>query len=205
MPRRSKLLMLALTSALVLAAPVGAASASRGLQIEPAGLTTATAPLTFVLEPRAGRYSALVTLRSSLHRTIVKTIGALVGTITDCRWSLGTEEISVAVECRLTLPWHIRYDGFMGTLPNITEMRLQILNFSVRVTDLTFGGLLINCLYGGTIRAIASTPLLETIHFSESEGLPTTTPEGPGCELSATTFRQLDTVRLDRRRTLRLI
>lgn len=72
------------------------------------------------------------TMEGSFHsNTITKVIGSLIGYVTAARYSRpctngeawiwnGTEgELSGAS----TLPWHITYEGFNGTLPNVTRLR----------------------------------------------------------------------------------
>jgi hypothetical protein len=48
---------------------------------------------------------------------------------------------------RETLPWHIRYDSFSGTLPNITSFKTLMVGFALRVREPTFG---IECLARST-------------------------------------------------------
>jgi hypothetical protein len=93
-----------------------------------------------------------VTLEGSFHEPFVisKVSGALIGYITRARvehtgctgdfWFLNGTEIAVQ-----TLPWHIRYDSFEGSLPGITGIRLQIIGLSVY----TRNGLN-ECLYSST-------------------------------------------------------
>lgn len=75
-----------------------------------------------------------VTLEGSLHsRTIAKVGGALIGYIT--RAELGPCSSFAFTILRETLPWHVRYVGFAGTLPNITAMRTNVIGWSERMRE----------------------------------------------------------------------
>jgi hypothetical protein len=88
-----------------------------------------------------------VTIEGTWHqRTLLKTSGRLIGFIT--RAAIGVTEPpcsgGVARVLSESLPWHVRYESFTGTLPNITSLKTQIIGaaFQTRVT----GGLGITCL-----------------------------------------------------------
>jgi hypothetical protein len=91
------------------------------------------------LQAGGGSINCEVTLEGSFHyRTIVKRERALLGWVTraavrhPCRageaWDdNGTEVIlGGATAVRASLPWHITYETFLGTLPNITGIRLSL-------------------------------------------------------------------------------
>jgi hypothetical protein len=81
-----------------------------------------------------GNIVCSVTLEGSLHsRTIPKVVGSLIGYIT--RADLGPCATGTATILRETLPWHLRYLGFTGTLPNITSIRENIVGFSARILE----------------------------------------------------------------------
>ena len=98
---------------------------------------------------RGQRIVCPVTLEGSFHRTTVaKVARSLVGhvtraTVNSC--SAGT--MSVLTE---TLPWHVQYGGFAGTLPNMSSVSLSIVGMGA---SWTFIG--ITCLG----RSEASTPV----------------------------------------------
>jgi hypothetical protein len=96
-----------------------------------------------------------VTLEGTLHsRTMVKTVGSLMGYIT--RAILGpcaTGSMTILTE---TLPWHVRYSGFTGTLPEIVSIIAHIIGFSKREREQ--GG--ITCLE----RTTATRPAVITFH-----------------------------------------
>jgi len=132
MHTRSKLVLIGLGAALLMAASVGSASAGRysishgelfrlswaSLRFQIIGITDAECP---------------VTLEASLHsRTTSKVAGTLLGYIT--RASLGRCITGNATILSETLPWHVQYGGFNEALPrpkpiiNITGFALQINN-----------------------------------------------------------------------------
>ncbi|MGB2711456.1 MAG: hypothetical protein WBC33_08050 [Conexibacter sp.] len=167
---------------LLLAGISGSAAASRAIDGEFPGEITATGPVTFTSALLT--VVSLITLRGSIHRSILKVTGSLVGTVTDCRSSLGTAVglgISVAIGCALSLPWHLRYVGYIGTLPRILSVEIEILNIGFLLRDLPFGGTVFNCLYQGNIRATFTENPGDRIRLSEASSIPTTTPRGAGC------------------------
>ncbi|MGB2695821.1 MAG: hypothetical protein WBD55_11645 [Dehalococcoidia bacterium] len=202
-----KLLLAAMASGVVLAVLASTATANRGVQFEPAGAVQGTAGVTFTSTPAGRRFTSLVTLRGSLHRTIAKTTGSLAGVITDCRSTLGEAGlifITIEVRCELTLPWHVRYVGFTGTLPNIRESILLLLGIGFRVRDLAGGGT-VNCLYAGNVGAITSQNPIRSVRFGE-EAIPTITPENETCEESENASGIISgAISLDRAQTFRLI
>jgi hypothetical protein len=96
-----------------------------------------------------------LTLEGTMHsRTLVKTIGSLVGYVT--RAILGPCATGSATILTETLPWHVRYSGFSGILPEIISIILHILGDSWRVREP--GGL--TCL----ARSTATRPVIGTFH-----------------------------------------
>src|SRR4051794_14739384 len=96
-----------------------------------------------------------VTLEGSLHsRTIDKVPGRLIGYITSA--ALGSCSSGTATILRETLPWHVRYANFTGTLPNITSLGTNVIDASFRVRE-TFT---ITCL----ARSTAAQPAIGTFN-----------------------------------------
>jgi hypothetical protein len=183
----SKLLLAAVTSALLLALVASTATALRSLEASPAGAITATAPVTFT---SGTNVTSSVTLTGELHRNIPKTRGALAGFIRGCTSTLGTAFgfVRIAITCALTLPWHVRFDSFTGTLPRIATIKLIVLNVSFLLRNLPNGELL-NCLYQGDQPAIARVNAaneITEIQIDETAVLNTTTPRQTGCEENRT-------------------
>jgi hypothetical protein len=103
-----------------------------------------------------------LTLEGSFHsRTMAKTAGLLVGYVTSA--AHGACTVPGATVLRGTLPWHIRYTSFEGTLPTISGVNFDVLEFSVTIREPGFGSL---CLVRSTAR--------EPVRFSWTrEGLGT--------------------------------
>jgi hypothetical protein len=136
----SRLALAALVATTAMAAFVGSASA-RNLSISNQNFTVSYSSLEFIsiVTIRCG-----VTLEGSFHtRTIPKVIGSLIGYIT--RVSVrrpctngegfafnGVERLGTTTLTN-TLPWHVRYEGFTGTLPNITAIRLGLSGARFRI------------------------------------------------------------------------
>ncbi|HEX7289660.1 MAG TPA: hypothetical protein VF250_00920 [Conexibacter sp.] len=77
-----------------------------------------------------------ITMEGSFHaRTTAKVVNALVGYI--YRSVLGPCSTGTATVLSETLPWHVRYRGFMGTLPNITKIEANAIgaSFNVRTPE----------------------------------------------------------------------
>jgi len=133
-------ILIALTSAtLTLAALTTTASANH------LSSSTQTFRTTWSVFEFAGGFASLkcsLTLEGSLHsRTIAKVLGTLIGSIT--RASIGPCQTGSATVLTATLPWHIRYNGFTGVLPDITRLKETITNFQLRIGEGVFG---ITCL-----------------------------------------------------------
>jgi hypothetical protein len=90
-----------------------------------------------------------VTLEGSFHsRTIAKVVGSLIGLITRAAvrhpctngeaWAFNGSERLGATTLATSLPWHITYEGFTGTLPNIATLRILLSNARFRVQDPIF-------------------------------------------------------------------
>jgi hypothetical protein len=83
-----------------------------------------------------------VTLEGSLHsRTVSKTAGLLVGYIT--RVTTGSCTLGTTV-LTASLPWHVRYGGFNGTLPRLSGLFARVSRVSA-----SFGALGFVCLAEG--------------------------------------------------------
>jgi hypothetical protein len=100
-----------------------------------------------------------VTLEGSFHaRTIAKVIGGLIGYVTrgairrpctgGTAWFFNGVEVYEPDGSTLpsTLPWHREYEGFAGTLPNMTRLILSAIGMRYRVRA-PFFGIPISCDY----------------------------------------------------------
>lgn len=136
--RVGKLAVCVFASTIALAALVGAASANRLSQ------SSGTWRATWASVEVSGGFGTTghcsLTLEGSVHsRTITKTAGALIGYIT--RASAGPCGAGAATVLTATLPWHIRYASFSGTLPNISSTSTTIIGFAFQFTETIFDGL----------------------------------------------------------------
>ncbi|HEX7289662.1 MAG TPA: hypothetical protein VF250_00930 [Conexibacter sp.] len=124
-----KMLLATIGVAVLLGTLVGAASA-RNLSVSNQQLRAQFRELRF--SGLFGTGSCQVTAEGSFHsRTIAKVVGQLVGYIT--RGILGPCATGTVTVLNETLPWHVRYSGFAGTLPNIASIRANIINVAFRV------------------------------------------------------------------------
>jgi hypothetical protein len=89
-----------------------------------------------------------LTLEGSYHsKTLSKVSGQLIGYITSAKIRGGRAECNGTGTSRVlteTLPWHVRYSRFVGTLPSITGIVIQVVGLSVSLDPESF--LLPNCL-----------------------------------------------------------
>src|SRR4029077_3157461 len=88
-----------------------------------------------------------VTLEGSLHsRTIPKIVRVLlIGAVSTVR--IKNESCTGGTASVLRLPWHMTYEGFRGTLPNITSVLLLLARFQFGLMVEIFGTRR-TCLYG---------------------------------------------------------
>lgn len=149
MHTRIKLITVGLVAALLMALAAGSASASR-LSISHGNLWRAVfRPLQF-RSSGATAASCEVTLEGSFHTTtIAKVANSLIGLIT--RAAVGACTAGAATVLTATLPWHVQYSSFTGSLPSITGVRILLIGASFQIRDAIFGS---TCL----TRTTAATP-----------------------------------------------
>jgi hypothetical protein len=132
--------------ALTLAALADAAAANhlRFSAVE-RGIRVVWSPLTLELTFNGTPYSVAcpVTLEGSFsNATIAKTAGSQIGSITratvaeaSCRGRIGSEspyQLEMTF-LRETLPWQVRYASFVGTLPNISDVNVDVVGAAFEV------------------------------------------------------------------------
>ncbi|HEX7291518.1 MAG TPA: hypothetical protein VF250_10370 [Conexibacter sp.] len=141
--------------------------------------------LTWVREVRCR-----VTLEGTWHgRSLAKTVSALVGYVT--RATIQSEACTGgrATVLSRTLPWHMRYSSFTGTLPNITVLTFGIIGMGIGLHINSSG---LDCLMlseeaeplflGFTVGTVAGA-LRELTGVAPSEAGVTLTGELGFCEL----------------------
>jgi len=123
----------ALAAALPLALGVGAASA-RTLSMSSQTFRVTWSRLEFQNATFGVTVRCPVTLEGSFHsRTLAKTLGSLIGAITAAR---AKEESCTGGRVHLkNLPWHVTYEGFTGTLPNISGVVFLVSRFRFEVIE----------------------------------------------------------------------
>ncbi len=129
------------------------------------------------IPPIGETFRCPVTLEGSLHSsTIAKVVGALLGFIT--RASINSSACAGihATILQASLPWHMRYRGFTGTLPSITRIETGIIGLAFLIEG-TFG---IECLY------ISSTTEPTIVNYNVSAAHAITSVEVAG-EINSTT------------------
>jgi hypothetical protein len=141
MTKRTKLIIGGLTVAIALAAAVNAATARR-FEVSEQRFLVLFRELTF--ESTGGNVICPVNIEGSFHsKSITKLSGQLIGYITEaivhhpCQqnngWALNGIEVIQGITSPNTLPWHILYISFMGTLPNIREIEISLTGAKFRV------------------------------------------------------------------------
>jgi hypothetical protein len=162
MRHRSKLMLAGLTAALAFGAFVSASSANRialsGQQFRATWNNLKFRGFVIV--------ECHVTIEGSFHsRTISKVLEALVGyvsrvTVDETRCTNGSARALTE-----TLPWHIRYGGFTGTLPIITGINLRLVGgrFLVQVAGIAPA----KCLY----QSSATSPMKGIVNRNTATGV----------------------------------
>jgi hypothetical protein len=146
-----KLLLATAGATVLLSALVSSASAGR-LEINTQAIRVSWRTVNF--SGPFGTTRCQVTLEGTLHsRTMVKTIGSLIGYIT--RAILGPCATGQSTILTETLPWHVRYSGFSGILPEINSIIIHVIGASFRVRELSAF-----CL----ARTTAARPGIGTLH-----------------------------------------
>ncbi len=133
----------------VLALAGGTATAGRGIELNlergELGRLSAIAR-GFSFTTSSGVVACDITRTITLHRMIPKTVGVLAGLVTRVQVSNCTNgTVRVLTE---SLPWHLQYNSFSGTLPNPGVINFRAVNLSWLVEQMSG---LIQCLYSGTV------------------------------------------------------
>jgi hypothetical protein len=126
-----------------------------------------------------------LTLEGSFHtNTFSKTRSALLGYVTEARGGSCAALLSIS-PLRGSLPWHLQYEAFTGTLPNIATARLKIIGFELLIRESSG----ITCL----VRSTEASPL--PLSLARGAGgvitsvtVTTTISSGPECFEEAFTF-----------------
>jgi hypothetical protein len=198
----SKILLAALSAATMLALAVGTASANR-LSLSESEFDLRWTALRFSDNVFGGFVSCPLTLLGRFHsRTITKTRGLLIGYIDHARVGArgGSAENCTGGALTIltaTLPWHVRYRSFTGTLPRITTVSLDLIGVALRIDN------------SGSVcltRSDAAEPTTGTITLNESGTATGLNPSGsivaddPGCALFGITLSYVGSAVVENRR-----
>jgi hypothetical protein len=139
MRKHSKLILASLTATLLMALAVSGTASARVFSVDNMNFRVVWTSLEF----RAGELATIrcrVTLEGSFHsQTISKVEKALIGYVS--RAIVAGERCtggSATVHAE-SLPWHITYSGFTGTLPNIRSIRVLLQNGRFQIRDINTG------------------------------------------------------------------
>jgi len=135
MTRYTRVVFASLTAAALLASAIATATA-RNLSTSEQNVRVTWASLEFTSEITEA-IRCRITLEGSFHaRTIAKVARQLIGAVTKAiiahpctnaeAWAHNGTEAEPRGTTPNTLPWHITYEGFSGTLPNITLIFLLL-------------------------------------------------------------------------------
>jgi hypothetical protein len=172
----AKLVLTTLAAATLLASAVSSASAG-WLSISERAFDIKWRELNLFNEAGGGIIDCQMTLLGTFHsRTIRKTRSFLIGVVDH---AVVGEPPRTQSECSgaamtiltATLPWHLRYDSFSGTLPRITLVKAQLVGVAFRLLLIPDG---VTCL----IQTDTTTPMRVNAEIIESGQSGAVIPEG---------------------------
>jgi hypothetical protein len=140
------------------------ATANRAIEIEPVGeITKVSEDFTITAFGGEVRIRCRLILRGSLGPQIQKIralpegrFGQIRSAATEgCRSNLGGARVIVLIEANR--PLNLRYESFLGNLPNITGILFRKLAFEFKVSEAVVG----NCLYRGDVGLLITFPPVE--------------------------------------------
>lgn len=136
--RKSMFTLLGVVAAITMAFAASASARNLSITVEQR-FDVKWARLSFSNPGLGVRVTCPVTLEGSFHSaTIVKRIGSLIGYITGANAREEACEGGIGHANRETLPWHVTYEGFRGTLPNITGVTLLLIRATFEVDPAGF-------------------------------------------------------------------
>jgi len=161
--------LLAVTAVMITA---GTASANRGIALgvsegELGRVQASSSAITFTDATVSFRITCEVTKTLRLNNSITKAAGAAVGTVT----AITVRNCTGGGVRMLTesLPWRMSYVSYSGTLPNIREVRFEIVSFAFLIES-PFGAE--RCLFIGNAQETTSGNPINSMVFDETVLLP---------------------------------
>lgn len=89
-----------------------------------------------------GEIECPITLEGSFHsNTISKVIGALAGYVSRATVANANCTGGHSTALQESLPWHVNYGGFEGSLPNITGLRIGLIGVALQLELSLFGAI----------------------------------------------------------------
>jgi hypothetical protein len=140
--RRTKLILAGITASLLMGFAVSSATAGR-ISTSNTKLRITWASLTFSSLESEAQIRCPLTLEGSFHSaTVRKTRGALIGALTRATVKGESCTGGTATTLQESLPWHLTWESFSGTLPRIEGITflLRRYEFRLEVSSIT-------CLY----------------------------------------------------------
>ncbi len=182
-PRHTRLLLAILTTTVVFAITVTTASANN-FQVSNQQFRAVWRNLELFNTAVEGTVRCPVTIEGSFHgRTIVKTRGLLVGYLTTASAANEVCTGGHVTILRELLPWHLTYNSFTGTLPNIAGITFNLIRDGILI-QLGGNGCRTLTTTANPARAIATIGAggrIEGLRLDESVAIPLT--NGPGGQL----------------------
>ena len=152
----TRLMLVALSAAILLSLAASTALALRSISVVGETTATATGRVSFVSSEGGSTVQCNITLVRTISSAIPKTAGILLGAIIDVRPAIGEPNCSSSTGTLNTIRilglrvgelWRLFYESFTGTLPNIATLNTIVKNvlaeFELNVP--IFGN--IRCLY----------------------------------------------------------
>ncbi len=172
-------IMLAVTVTAVALLTVANAASARRIAVDDLDYDRIWTPMRFVA---AGTTTTCnVTILGHFHSaTFAKVIGSLIGLLDHAAVGSCTEGASATLLSE-SIPWHIRYRSFCGTLPFLTCIVVDYIGFSVRVDP---AGASPACL----LRSESAQPLPVIIGVSGGRATGATMDETASIDLEDTDF-----------------
>lgn len=173
--RLYKALFAAMAASVLLGALVSSAAARNISTSSPSWRATFSAVR---LDFPVGIIGCSATLEGSFHtRTLAKIAGSLVGYVT--RATLGACDWGSHTILTETLPWHMTYRNFTGTLPNISSAGFNVIGWSQRIRESAF----ISCLFRSTVARPALLTFYVSSRVARSAGVGGTIPSDCGTDV----------------------
>jgi len=177
MTTRIHLPLAVLAAALTLAVSTGAASANQ-LSISEQDIRAVFPEMKFSAVGGGFEVICQVIVEGTFHEdTFSKVQGTLVGLVTEAQVTEeGCAGAGTAAVVQESLPWHITYAGYLGTLPNMTSIELELHGVRFAIQNIfelcTYEGTLLLELIRGMVSTTMQPEPAQTIPLVEGTFCP---------------------------------